>query len=741
MIKLNSLKKEYRSKKGRIVTALHGITLELPENGLIFVLGKSGSGKSTFLHLLGGLERPTDGDIIVDGKSIKNFTEKDFNSYRNEYVGYIFQEYNLIEQYSVGSNIALSLELQKKKAEREEIDALLRELGLIDEHGETLYDRKINELSNEQKQRVAIARALMKQPKLILADEPAGALDSEMGKNFYRLLKKYSQEKLIVVVTNDREIAEQFADRIIELEDGQINSDSGEIATQRKRDNEKENTFSPRMEGRLPFQRILTMGINGVRHHRVRLFFSIILAVLSYTIFGLAMVSATADTLTTELNAAYKAGANTIILSGALTQKSKVVYDDGRRPRETESTLSSVIFTFEQQQRLEKYQAFMPVFTVEECKFDDYGHLGQEYKDLSFAKRYNPYNFYGFSLVDDLVELDPLTGETDAALTPDRRLTVKCRLPQNFLEIAITDYIADMFIRFGYMNKCGNQKIHKINGPDDLIGRELGGLTICGVYETDNDRNWFKENYDFDNEHVYDEDRYSDDIYINDIDDYIYPWMKGEHTLTYGFVCRGFRADRAGDNFAYSRVLYKLSGDIETDKSILKELECEEKRVVRLDNVNGTEYTTIVHSVNIRTGMSGFVAKVSFVNDPFIINVAINVSVGFAIFSVLFMMYYLMVGMNARKKEIGILRTLGVKKADVGLICLVESMFLSLINFIITLITMGMICFTVNLSLNMTLFIVGVVPFFTLFALCFGAAILSAIIPILKIMWHKPNSF
>ncbi len=132
MIKLNSLKKEYRSKKGRIVTALHGITLELPENGLIFVLGKSGSGKSTFLHLLGGLERPTDGDIILDGKSIKNFTEKDFNSYRNEYVGYIFQEYNLIEQYSVGSNIALSLELQKKKAEREEIDALLRELGLID---------------------------------------------------------------------------------------------------------------------------------------------------------------------------------------------------------------------------------------------------------------------------------------------------------------------------------------------------------------------------------------------------------------------------------------------------------------------------------------------------------------------------------------------------------------------------------------------------------------------------------
>ncbi len=227
MIQIKSLSKKYKEGKGKEVTALDGVSLELPNKGLVFITGKSGSGKSTFLNLLGGLDSPTEGEIIIDGRSSRDFKEKDYCSYRNDYVGFVFQEYNLINQYSVGVNVALALELHGKSKERELVEETLRKLELVD--GEkTLYDRAVNTLSGGQKQRVAIARALVKDPKLILADEPTGALDSETGKTLYELLKKLSEEKLVVVITHDRECAEQYGDRIIELKDGRILSDSAE---------------------------------------------------------------------------------------------------------------------------------------------------------------------------------------------------------------------------------------------------------------------------------------------------------------------------------------------------------------------------------------------------------------------------------------------------------------------------------------------------------------------------------
>lgn len=229
MIEIRNLKKTFTSGKIPEVNALKGISLTLPETGMVFILGKSGSGKSTLLHLLGGLDRPTDGEIFIDGKSMNAFTEKDFDEYRNKYVGFIFQEYNLLDYYSVGINVAIALELQGKKECRDDVDKALRVLELVDEYGNTLYDRRVNQLSGGQKQRVAIARVLVKNPTLILADEPTGALDSETGEQLYALLKGLSREKLIVVVSHDRESAEKYADCIVKLKDGQIQSEKEPI--------------------------------------------------------------------------------------------------------------------------------------------------------------------------------------------------------------------------------------------------------------------------------------------------------------------------------------------------------------------------------------------------------------------------------------------------------------------------------------------------------------------------------
>lgn len=229
MLEVRNLTKIYKTKNGADVHALDGVTLQFPQTGMVFLLGKSGSGKSTLLNVCGGLDAPTSGEILVKGRSSKDFTQSDFDSYRNTYVGFIFQEYNILNEFSVEDNISLALELQGKPKDKNAVAKLLEQVDL-----EGLGKRKPNTLSGGQKQRIAIARALVKSPEIIMADEPTGALDSNTGKQVFETLKKLSQDKLIIVVSHDREFAEQYGDRIIELKDGKVISDVTKTQEQQK---------------------------------------------------------------------------------------------------------------------------------------------------------------------------------------------------------------------------------------------------------------------------------------------------------------------------------------------------------------------------------------------------------------------------------------------------------------------------------------------------------------------------
>lgn len=220
MLEVKDLRKVYKTKNGADVNALDGVSLSFKETGMVFLLGKSGSGKSTLLNVCGGLDSPTNGEIIVKGRSSKDFTQSDFDSYRNTFIGFIFQEYNILNEFSVEDNIALALELQGKPKDKEAIAQLLSQVDL-----EGFAKRKPNTLSGGQKQRIAIARALIKSPEIIMADEPTGALDSNTGKQVFETLKKLSRDKLVIVVSHDRDFAEQYGDRIIELKDGKVISD------------------------------------------------------------------------------------------------------------------------------------------------------------------------------------------------------------------------------------------------------------------------------------------------------------------------------------------------------------------------------------------------------------------------------------------------------------------------------------------------------------------------------------
>ncbi len=219
MIEIKNLNKDYRS--GNIVTnALKNINVKFSDTGFYSILGPSGCGKSTFLNLIGLLDKPTSGDIIIDGISTNSLSSEKKDEFRNKVIGFVFQSYHLIKNLNAYENIELPLvlggETDKKKTE-ERVLELLKKVDLLE-----LKDKKSSDLSGGQMQRIAIARALVNNPKIILADEPTGALDSKTSIEVMEVLKKLSENHLVILVTHNKELAEKYSDKIIYLSDGEI---------------------------------------------------------------------------------------------------------------------------------------------------------------------------------------------------------------------------------------------------------------------------------------------------------------------------------------------------------------------------------------------------------------------------------------------------------------------------------------------------------------------------------------
>ena len=222
MLKLENITKIYNSG-GTEVKALKNISLEFRKSEFVSVLGQSGCGKTTLLNIIGGLDRYTSGNLSINGKSTKKFKDKDWDTYRNHSVGFVFQNYNLIPHQTVLSNVELALTLSgvpREERKRRSIE-VLKKVGLEDQ----IY-KKPNQMSGGQMQRVAIARALVNDPEILLADEPTGALDSETSIQIMELLKEISKDRLIIMVTHNPEIAEKYSTRLIRLLDGNVVSDS-----------------------------------------------------------------------------------------------------------------------------------------------------------------------------------------------------------------------------------------------------------------------------------------------------------------------------------------------------------------------------------------------------------------------------------------------------------------------------------------------------------------------------------
>ncbi len=218
ILQTNNLKKYYGNEESTMVKALDNVNVSIDSGEFVAIVGTSGSGKSTMLHMLGGLDRPTNGNVIVDDKDIFTLKDDELTIFRRRKIGFVFQNYNLVPVLNVYENIVLPIELDGNKPDKGYVNTIIKTLGL-----ESKLESLPNNLSGGQQQRVAIARALATKPAIILADEPTGNLDSKTSLDVMGLLKVTSErfKQTIVMITHNEEIA-QMADRIIRIEDGKI---------------------------------------------------------------------------------------------------------------------------------------------------------------------------------------------------------------------------------------------------------------------------------------------------------------------------------------------------------------------------------------------------------------------------------------------------------------------------------------------------------------------------------------
>lgn len=567
MLEIKNVTKVYKTKGGVDTRALDDVSISFGQTGLVFLLGKSGSGKSTLLNVSGGLDEPTSGEIIVKGKSSRDFTGADFDSYRNTFVGFIFQEYNILDEFNVEDNIALALELQGKRKDREKINKLLRDVEL-----EAYAKRKPNTLSGGQKQRIAIARALVKDPQIIMADEPTGALDSATGKQVFDTLKKLSETRLVIVVSHDREFAEIYGDRIVELKDGKIISDetkahaapssitenvnaigdgtvrikdvdkltraefdriyemlkakSGEAiitssqtsipAVKRAckitddgsheyfKDTEPESVGVKNYDGsatkfiksHLPIGHAIKMGASGLKTKPIRLFFTILISVISFAMFGVLLTMMLYNPIFSISDALRSTGYTTAMLQKTYSAENYNYRIDAAGNRKLDNKYTSIMTDRISESELAEMNnngeniKFAGVYALEYDNYSYANHLGSSGgAGDGEAVNYPASSFFGF------------TDCGEKFMTDNGFTRLAGNYPAEANEIAVSNYVYDQFKDRGFRGGDGSEKINDYN---DLIGKEIkvfenyGGnkkntFKIVGIYNVGDYLNKYNE--------------------------------------------------------------------------------------------------------------------------------------------------------------------------------------------------------------------------------------------------------
>ena len=819
MLQVKDLVKCYKTK-GETVYALNGVSVNFPERGMVFLLGKSGSGKSTLLNVSGGLDSPDAGEIIVKGKSSKDFSQDDFDSYRNTYVGFIFQEYNILNEFTVAENVALALELQGKPRDPELIADLLRQVDLAG-----LGDRRPNTLSGGQKQRVAIARALVKNPEIIMADEPTGALDSATGKQVFDTLKKLSKEKLVVIVSHDREFAEEYADRIIELRDGNIISDvtrgEGEAVVRSNLTEISEKKLgvtcgatlsdeeiarvcaflkngkgsfiissdvedvveveqkesagfcqtveaparsytkdeSQFIKSKFPLRHAVKMGISGLKFKPLRLVFTMLLSTIAFIVFGVF------STLMTYSEA--KVGAKTLQTSdygAAVLTKNAIFHmkNDAGKYTVKMATSKNAGAHFSPTEidvinRNYPTMGFIPAYdfnqtlSFAQAAQSRDGSTNEFYKQSDFY--YAMSSFTAFASVEDIRDNENFT-------------LVEGKYPERNNEALVSKKVFETFRQFGYNVGAGNVNIENYS---DLIGKEIPlpvlnstakiRIQVVGILDTHEEFPSFED-------------------------------LKTREAGNVDLAHIQKRVEKLRDVFKYSMAslafvpegFYELYEQFDADvdnslENLLNRYQSMQGGWWRA-TFEGTNYTediewyhqylfapimegrtakcnTLMNKINDvvdETNDLVYVAPYVFVNDiginsqmldqiSLILGIAASV---LAVFAALLLFNFILASINAKKKDIGILRAVGARGIDVFKIFMVEGIAVTLICFILGCIGSMAACAIVNNVLTAKgilgyrFFLFDWLNALIVLGISFVSALVATLIPVVLNVRKKP---
>lgn len=397
MLEIKKITKIYQTE-GFKQTALNKVSVSFRKSEFAAILGPSGSGKTTFLNIIGGLDKYTSGDLIINNVSTKNYSDRQWDSYRNHRVGFVFQSYNLINHQTILKNVELALTLSgiSKDQRKERAINALKDVGL-----EKHMNKKPNQLSGGQMQRVAIARALVNNPEIILADEPTGALDSETSVQIMKILKDISKEKLVIMVTHNPDLAKEYASRIINIKDGEITSDSNPFDG---KDDLKEDETNKTSKTKMSFLTALSLSFNNLMTKKGR---TILVSVAgSIGIIGIALILAVStgfqnyvDSIQEETLTSYpltimqeSSDITSVLLSMRTGEKKDIKEGSVEEAQYITSMLSNISAN-----DLKSFKKYLN---------DNYKEVKSDLSNVSYNYSINP-NIYTIDAVNKLAKLNP----------------------------------------------------------------------------------------------------------------------------------------------------------------------------------------------------------------------------------------------------------------------------------------------------------------------------------------------
>ena len=677
MLTVSNIKKTFYSKEER-QDVLKNVSFSLPDKGMYFIVGKSGSGKSTLLNLIGGLDTPDSGSIEFNGLQLEKLSSKELGSYRARSIGFVFQESNLFDDLSVEDNLTIPVDRKISKAE---IESILKRFDLFG-----LEKQKVNTLSGGEKQRVAIMRAVLKNPEMILCDEPTGSLDEENSKNIFTILKNLSKEKLVIVVSHDRKSAEDFGDGIIEIKDGVINLNNELKDTSDNKENNKKQL-------KISFRKQLKIAFFLMKKRPLRLVLMFLICIISFSMIGVS-VSVTG-----------LSPAENIV---------KEMYKDNNR----------LLFLYD----------FNHVYEEKSTAIKDKDIVSLKEKGVPVGD--DPLVFYSifYNSLSPSNECDYIAHGLE--INEDRLVNLGLTLlagslPKEGNEVVITDYFFDQLKKYG-VNTYDNmnddnlsKKVTTIDSYDDIIGKNItfrGRLKVTGVIGTNYDKNVYEAKLD-DKQSGRRTAQYKIEKFLflsKEYQNYIQQYNSNSENLDL----------RSG-------IIIKLTGDFNRDVSIIQSID---DQYIDFLNFANTEKRYFCSFSNEQ------VEGVYYFNRSFQPNfklILIPMSILLILLAVVMISIYLSGLLSEKQKMVGLLQSIGVNKKTIisifSIIAIIVSVISIAISFLVQYLSfLGINSYLIsNFYLNSNAYGFYGYTIFILIGISIASILIGIVVPTIKLYKKK----